>query len=317
MIIVLILKNPCQPSSSRYTSLQEKHPNNDVIIPEPIPEPIFEPIVETQTLERTVTFELPQENPIQLALNSQYSSSDSEDSPSPPPRRPPPPPKKAPVKRQPKKWLERPPIKKPKYEKKKVVDLQETSDEEDEDDDSDAGSLEDFIVEEEEELENMDEIGEEDYPHLPQESQFPPDLPSPPEQSTEQSPEQPSPPEQPKSRPPPKATSIDDFLMLGALKVLSFGETLPYLSGITKKTYDSDMFHAAFAQCRQKWKVTYLKKLQPEYLLLLSVGFVVIDCVHENYVIPSGEKKKKEVAKKAAKKAAKEASKKATVETPT
>ena len=271
------------------------------------------------------TFELPQENLIQHALNREYSSSsDSEEFPyplPPPQRPPPPPPKKAPPpKRQPKKWLEKPKTKKPKLSKKKVVDLQETSDEEEEDEDSDMGSLEDFIVEEEEEeeeeLENMNEIGEEDYPHLPQESQFPPDLPEQPPQPPSSPPqEQQQQEEPPKARPPPKATSVDDFLMLGALKVLSFGETIPYLQGITKKTYNSEMFHAAFEQCKKKWKVTYLKNMQPEYLLLMSVGFVVVDCVHENYVVPSGEKKQKEAKKEAERKAAKKAAKKATEET--
>lgn len=76
--------------------------------------------------------------------------------------------------------------------------------------------------------------------------------------------------------------SVEDIMKLGALKVLSFTESTPYLKGITQKCNEDVMWNSAFEKCTKKWRKQYAEEMKPEYMLLFVTGLLTIDVIAVN-----------------------------------
>lgn len=106
------------------------------------------------------------------------------------------------------------------------------------------------------------------------------------EDNTQETQENPNPPSEnttaaPKGRRPDEL-SQEDILKLGALKLLSFSESSPYLKGITKKCNEDFLWNAAFAKCIKKWRKTLVTEMKPHYMLLAVTGLMALDVVAAN-----------------------------------
>ena len=83
----------------------------------------------------------------------------------------------------------------------------------------------------------------------------------------------------------PHQPTAEDILKLGALRIIAFSEESPYLKGVTRRCAKDPYWNVAFEECQRKWKKTYLKKMSPEYMLLLATGMIFLDVSYTNYKI--------------------------------
>lgn len=168
------------------------------------------------------------------------------------------------------KIIQKPPLSESEEEE---VDLEEEEQEEDVDSDSSLGSLRDFINDDPEsevlvekepspvvpQKETSSEVPKVPIPKAPESANKAPDLDS------------------------EKPATVEDMILMGCLKIISFGEKVPMLQGITKRTYDDKFWRYCMANCVNKWKKEKLSKLSPEHMLLFATGMVVVDVAYLNY----------------------------------
>lgn len=175
------------------------------------------------------------------------------------------------------------PKKLPPLKKTKFVDLQLPSEDEEDDEDengelSSSDSLNDFIDNSdipppEDTTAETEKEKEGTAPPPPNTSSDPPKQPPPRSSYAEDSWK----PKDPFAEP-----TMEDLLKIGALKLVSFGEDLPNLKGITRRIHEDKFWNMAFSQCQKKWRVEHLSKMKPEYMLLFATGLVTLDVIQMN-----------------------------------